>query len=148
MPGGHADPGETVEACARRELSEETDYTCNELHWLTSFEDYDEQGRPLHRVTVFWASYDGAQTVQCLEGQALQFVERRLACSYAVPDYLVGIWDLALAAQRAARVAGTRSLDSHPRTFGFAKRSRGGHRSGFRPTGGQEGTTGSARGAP
>ena len=102
MPGGHTDPGETVEAGARRELCEETGYACHTLHWLTAFDDHDEQGRPLYPVTVFWAPYDNAQAVRCLEGQALQFIERRLAGSYPIPDYLIGIWDLALAAQQAA----------------------------------------------
>ncbi len=95
-PGGHAEAGESMEACARREFHEETGYDCSELHWLTSMEDCQE-GFPLCPLTVFWARYDGAQQVYCREGQALQFIRREEAENYPIPSYLVAIWDRALA---------------------------------------------------
>ncbi|MBI3490404.1 MAG: NUDIX hydrolase [Acidobacteria bacterium] len=95
MPGGHCDPGEPLDAGARRELREETDYDCDELHWLSSFADDED---PDCLCTMFWGRYDGRQPVQCREGQALQFVTREQAASYPMPAYLVDLWDMALAA--------------------------------------------------
>jgi len=96
-PGGHAEPGETIEMCARREFLEETDYNCLDLQWLTEFEDHVEGWSP-YQLTVFWTYYDGIQPIRCHEGQALRFVERYLARSYRIPSYLIEIWDLAIAA--------------------------------------------------
>lgn len=96
-PGGHSEPGEPMAACARRELLEETGYDCADLHWLTAFED-KQDGWPSYTLTVFWAKYDGAQQVECREGQALKFIERSRAASYAIPDYLIDVWDQARAA--------------------------------------------------
>lgn len=98
-PGGHAEPGESMVACARRELREETDYDCADLHWLTAFEDRQE-GWPAYLLTVFWAWYDGMQSVQCHEGQALAFIPREQASTYPIPAYLTALWDLALVACR------------------------------------------------
>ena len=98
-PGGHAEPGETIEVCARREFLEETGYNCPNLQWLTEFED-NVEGWPSYQLTVFWACYDGVQLVRCLEGQSIQFVERQLARSYPIPPYLIKIWDLAIAVSK------------------------------------------------
>lgn len=95
MPGGHCDPGETIEACARRELREETDYDCNDLHWLFSFKDEEN---PECHCTMFWARYDRRQPVRCLEGQALMFLPREQALSFLIPGYLLELWDMAIAA--------------------------------------------------
>ena len=107
-PGGHAEPGETIEMCARRELREETDYDCSDLHWLLEFEDHVE-GWPPYTLTVFLAYYDGVQQVRCREGQALQFVERHLARSYPIPSYLIEIWDLAIAVSKDHPLGGRHS---------------------------------------
>ena len=96
-PGGRCECGEEIETCAQRELLEETDYACRELHWLTSFENKQE-GWPPQLLTMFWALYDGIQPVQCHEGQALEFIPRAQAHAYAIPKYLLELWDLALVA--------------------------------------------------
>jgi 8-oxo-dGTP pyrophosphatase MutT (NUDIX family) len=100
MPGGHCEPGETIESCARREFREETDYDCDELTFLSSFVDEEDAGC---RCTMFWGRYDGRQAVHCHEGQALRFVMRQEASSYQIPDYLVALWDMALTAAAQAR---------------------------------------------
>lgn len=98
-PGGHCEACESIETCARREFLEETGYCCVELYWLTSFLDDHANGCPPLWLTVFWARYDGVQPVVCHEGQALRFVERSQASSYPIPEYLVALWDRALAAR-------------------------------------------------
>ena len=97
-PGGHCEPSEPFEACARREFLEETGYHCVELNWLTSFEDAYSGDWPPYQLTIYWASYDGLQPFQCMEGQALEFVQRLDAPAYPIPGYLVELWDLAIAA--------------------------------------------------
>jgi 8-oxo-dGTP pyrophosphatase MutT (NUDIX family) len=97
-PGGHCEPDEAMESCARREMREETGYECDNLNWLISFEDGYAEGWPSYPLTVFWAWYDGVQSVRCMEGQALQFVERNLTQSHPMPPYLIEVWDLAIAA--------------------------------------------------
>ncbi len=97
-PGGHADPGEDTEACARREFHEETDYVCDELHFLTRFDD--RVGDNIIDLTMFWGRYDGRQAIVCREGQALEFVSREDFEGRDIPPYIVDIWDAALAAQR------------------------------------------------
>ena len=102
MPGGHCDPGETIEACARRELREETAYDCDDLHWLSDFDDEEDSDC---RCTMFWAWHDGSQPVRCLEGQALMFVPREQASSFLIPGYLLDLWDMTIAASAIARTS-------------------------------------------
>jgi 8-oxo-dGTP pyrophosphatase MutT (NUDIX family) len=94
-PGGHRDPDETIEACARREFAEETSYVLGDLHYLTRFLD-DHGAVSTARLTVFWALYDDEQAPRCREGQDLQFVPRSRAAVLNVPPYLVRVWDQAL----------------------------------------------------
>ncbi|OLE55870.1 MAG: hypothetical protein AUG51_01185 [Acidobacteria bacterium 13_1_20CM_3_53_8] len=99
-PGGHCEAGEDMERCARRELREETGYDCARLNLLGSFIDDNVENHPAYPLTVFWARYDGVQTLQCLEGQAVEFVEREQVSDYEIPKYLIRIWDQAIAALR------------------------------------------------
>ena len=102
MPGGHREPGESLEAAGRREFLEETGYYCKALHWLISFDNNYDQGWPMYRLVVFWARYDNVQSVQCHEGQALEFVDRTRAESLPMPAYLIKIWDAAIASAKTA----------------------------------------------
>jgi 8-oxo-dGTP diphosphatase len=98
IPGGHCEPGETLEASARRELREETAYDCDALQWLVTREGRHDPGHPPYRLSVFWGRYDGQQSIRCLEGQALKFIQRADAHRYSIPEFLLGIWDEAIAA--------------------------------------------------
>jgi 8-oxo-dGTP pyrophosphatase MutT (NUDIX family) len=104
-PGGHREPGEPIEVCARREFEEETGYRLDQLEFLTRFLDENIPGAPPSSITIFWGRYDGVQTPACYEGQALEFVPRSRADALKVPRYLVDVWDRALA---AAAIAVTR----------------------------------------
>ena len=95
-PGGHIDPGELIDDCARRELYEESGYKASDLKFLMSFEDAVE-GWPTYQLTIFWCWYDGMQSIVCNEGQALDFIKRSTAGNYAIPDFIVHAWDAALA---------------------------------------------------
>jgi len=97
FPGGHADPGEDMFTCARREFLEETGYECDQLHWLMSVNDSYIPGPPalLH---IFWDLYDPNKTYVCLEGQSLEFIPRQKAPALNMPAYLIAIWDLAILA--------------------------------------------------
>ncbi len=96
-PGGHAEMGESMLDCARRELREETEYDAPDLQFLLSF-DHIVEGWPEYQLTIFWCWYDEIQPVACHEGQALVFVERSMAANYAIPTNLLNAWDAALAA--------------------------------------------------
>jgi 8-oxo-dGTP pyrophosphatase MutT (NUDIX family) len=98
-PGGHAEPGEDIEDCARREFLEETEYACGELHVLTRFDD--RVGDNVIDLTMFWTRYDGRQPLVCREGQALEFVARDDFAGRDIPAYLVDVWDAAITAARA-----------------------------------------------
>lgn len=103
-PGGHADPGEDMSVCARRELLEETAYDCSDLQFLTEFEDY-VKGWPPYILTVFWALYDEVQKTECLEGQDLKFIRRDLYDEYDIPQYLLSVWDKAISVSKKKRNA-------------------------------------------
>lgn len=105
-PGGHCEPGEPIEACARRELREETGYDCSELNLLGSFIDDNVENHPAYPLTVFWARYDGVQPLQCLEGQAIEFIERDKASAYEIPQYLIRVWDQVIAASNQQHKTG------------------------------------------
>lgn len=97
-PGGHCEPCEALEDCARREFREETGYDCASLNLLCSFIDDKVEGQPAYPLTVFWARYDNVQPIKTQEGQAMEFVKRDCAASFDVPQYLVETWDRAIRA--------------------------------------------------
>jgi 8-oxo-dGTP pyrophosphatase MutT (NUDIX family) len=97
-PGGHSEPGELMEACARREFAEETEYRLGALHHLLDFVDDEDPDTEPSQVTVYWSLYDGRQSFVCREGQALEFIPRAEAARYPIPAYLVEVWDHALEA--------------------------------------------------
>ncbi len=99
-PGGHAEPGEAMLACALRELREETEYKAGSLNFLMAFHDI-APGFPTSELAIFWAFYDGLQPVVCHEGQALEFVLRSAASRLPIPAPLLAAWDEAL--KRAAQ---------------------------------------------
>ena len=97
-PGGHSEPGETMEACARREFEEETCYRPGVLRHLLDFTDNEDSALEPSFVTVYWSLYDDDQPFTCREGQALEFIRRPDADRYPIPEYLVHVWDQALVA--------------------------------------------------
>jgi 8-oxo-dGTP pyrophosphatase MutT (NUDIX family) len=98
FPGGHLKWGETPRDGAAREMEEETCYRCHNLRPLTRLAI--EEGTLL----FFWENYDCQQAVACREGQALEFVDRRKVESLPKQSYLTDVFDLALAAQRRAKI--------------------------------------------
>lgn len=96
-PGGHAESGESMLDCARRELREETEYDASDMQLLMSLDDVVE-GWPAYRLTIYWCWYDGIQSVACHEGQDLAFVERSAAVNYPIPALVINAWDAALTA--------------------------------------------------
>ena len=103
-PSGHADPGESMLDCARRELKEETEYAALDLRFLKSFDLLNNDGEPF-RVTFFWTWYDEVQSIVCHEGQELAFINRSAAPNYQIPAFLLDVWDASVAAADATAEA-------------------------------------------
>jgi 8-oxo-dGTP pyrophosphatase MutT (NUDIX family) len=95
FPGGHCEPGESLEEGARREFLEETGYRCGQLGPLTTLSHPSDDRQHVYQLTFFKSFYDGIQAVNCYEGQEVRFVSRAEASGYAVASYLLQVWDLA-----------------------------------------------------
>ena len=94
-PGGHVEDNETELSCARRELSEETNYREENLIFLKTV--YDESpSQPIYKVSLFWCLYDYIQEPKCNEGQDLRFVSRREATALPIKRFILEAWDDAL----------------------------------------------------
>jgi len=98
FPGGHVEPGESLEAGAHREFLEETCYDCGSLSELVQFRADQIGYQGSSTVAFFWGRYDQRQQFRCLEGQELRFVLRQEAVALPKRDYLLTVWDRALQA--------------------------------------------------
>ena len=105
IPGGHVEPGETVMDGAVREVEEETCYRSAQPRLLADYHATELGYHGDFRMIFFWDEYDGAQAIECREGQAATFVRREDAEALPRRDYLTRIWDLALAAREACQRA-------------------------------------------
>jgi 8-oxo-dGTP diphosphatase len=86
VPGGGQDPGESLEAAARREFLEETEYVLDNVA-LVYERDLDRGAGFTEHQAYFLASYDGRQDIVCHEGQRLEFMSpRRLTSLPQTPD--------------------------------------------------------------
>jgi len=96
FPGGHCEPGESLEAGARREFREETGYECGQLRWVTTLLHPSDDGRLTYRLGLFACRYDGIQPVHCFEGQSVEFMLRSEAQIHPTPKYVPRVWDMAI----------------------------------------------------
>ena len=105
VPGGHCDPYESYEACARREVQEETGYRCGILHKLAEFpvrSNKPGHGSP-HYLYLFWTRYDKKQAISCHEGQAFEFLKWEEADRYPILDFLLPYWNSAVSHLKRAK---------------------------------------------
>jgi 8-oxo-dGTP pyrophosphatase MutT (NUDIX family) len=98
FPGGHVEPGESLESAAVREFLEETRYRCDHLRELVRFSAKEIGYARDCCFAFFWCCFDGRQAVTCCEGKDLQFIQRYAAEPLPKRDYLLRVWDMALAA--------------------------------------------------
>ena len=114
FPGGHVEPGESLEEGAKREFLEETGYVCSGLKWLLSIDDVFYPESPSYPLHIFQADYDGVQEVKCMEGQELRFVGIAEASQLPMPTYQKWIWQFALEAVKSRKLATGRIIQKSP----------------------------------
>ena len=73
-PGGHREPGETMEETARRELLEETGFTANSLELVGVYTGPEEHavypnGDEVYNVEFFFVCRDWSGTLKCQEDE-------------------------------------------------------------------------------
>jgi 8-oxo-dGTP pyrophosphatase MutT (NUDIX family) len=102
FPGGHCEPHETCSECAEREFLEETGYDCGQVLPLTEFVYAAPETGRKYWMSFWRARYDGVSPVHCFEGQEVRFVLRSEIEGKPRPDYLVAVWDQALAEEKKA----------------------------------------------
>jgi 8-oxo-dGTP pyrophosphatase MutT (NUDIX family) len=98
VPGGHCEPGEPMQLCARREFREETAYDCPNLRFLYCIDDVNDVTGANYPLYIYWDEYDGLTPCRCLEGQLLWFVPREKAARLDMPRNLIDAWDALRAA--------------------------------------------------
>jgi len=91
FPGGHCDEHETLGACAAREFEEETGYRCAGLYSLGEHNIHVKS--EYFTVQIFWGFYDSLQTIECREGQAMEFIQRDKAKDFDIADSFLKLWD-------------------------------------------------------
>ena len=94
IPSGSVEPGESIDEAARRELLEETGYRAGGLTHLVTLESGGQ------RADYLIGRYDGAQPIECNEGQAMRFFS--LAGALELP----GPWWVGTVLRHAARRLG------------------------------------------
>jgi 8-oxo-dGTP diphosphatase len=103
VPGGGQEPGESLEAAARRELLEETDYTLGDMT-LAYERDLDRGRGFVEHQAYFLATYDGVQQLVCHEGQRLEFISPdRLASLPQTQDLSAIVQHILSTASRMSR---------------------------------------------
>jgi len=79
LPKGKAEPGESDEACALREVEEETGLACELGEEVAVVEYEDAAGRPKRVVYFAMTPHDGADTSAQHEVDAVRWLEREPA---------------------------------------------------------------------
>jgi 8-oxo-dGTP diphosphatase len=95
LPKGKLDPGETLEACALREVEEETGLRCRTLEVVGTTEYMDRRGRP-KEVTYWLMEVVGGSFAANAEVDELRWLEldmARRALSYDHDRRLLGLLD-------------------------------------------------------
>jgi len=106
FPAVNCEPGESLEAGARREFREETGYECGELRWVTTILHPSDDGRLMYGSSVR-LPLRRFSAVHCFEGQAVEFIPRAEAGSHPMPEYVPAVWDMAIEMFARPGAAGT-----------------------------------------